>query len=344
MFERTIYDAYGIYCEGRFSLKGYDGFYTGNQSYLLFPKEECLISEKEMLDFTNYVRSLGDFSVLEPLMTKYNKRIALVEGQEVYVSPLPNERSSSVVRIQSEKERGAHLAQLHHYGKRLSYSKNNEFFGQWPKLWEARLEQLEGWYQQILYSGPQSEVDEAFLYTYPYFMGLTENAIQYAVDATLDDPSRDQETPTIAHRHFSERTWMTISEDGTIVKRPTEWLYDHPCRDIAEWLRDQRLRNETFPWEKANEFLSGYEHVDLLSSYSRRLLYARLLFPLHYFEAVELFYSAQVKEERMQRGQQLMQMLMNEGSNEQFLKDFAVYFLQSRSEAALTIPTLEWLG
>lgn len=343
MFERTIYDAYGLYCEGRFLLDGYDGFYTSNQAYLLLPKEECLINEEEMLHFTNYLRSIGDLSVLEPIMTKYNKRIALVEGQEVYVVLLPTEHSS-LIRIRSEEERGEHLAHLHLYGKRFPYQRKYDFFGQWPKIWELRLEQLESWYQQVLYEGPQSEIDQAFLFTYPYFMGLTENAIQYAVDATFDDPSRDQEKPTIVHRHFAENTWMKVSQDGAVVKRPTEWLFDHPCRDIAEWLRDQRMRNKLFPWDKADQLIHGYEQVDLLSTYSRRLLYARLLFPLHYFEAIESFYSAQVKEDRMHRGQQFMQLLMNEANNEQFLKEFASYYLYSRAELVARIPTLEWLG
>ncbi|WP_082393722.1 spore coat putative kinase YutH [Bacillus sp. JCM 19034] len=344
MFERTIYDAFGLYCEGRFLLEGYDGFYSNNHAYLLLPKDECLISESEMLSFTNYLRSIGDLSVLEPLLTKNNNRIALVDGQEVYVAPLPNEQSASQIRINSEEERGMHLSQLHSYGKRVPYQKKYDFFGQWPKIWEQRLEQLESWYQQVLFEGPQSDVDQAFLFTYPYFMGLTENAIQYAVDATIDELSRDQEMPTIVHRHFAEHTWMIVSQDGAIVKRPTEWLYDHPCRDIAEWMRDQRLRNDQFPWEKASQLLNGYEQVDLLSTYSRRLLYARLLFPRHYFEAIEFYYSAQVKEDRIRRGQQFMKLLMNEANNETFLRDFSTYYLHSRAKSLVNVPTLEWLS
>ncbi len=82
---------------------------------------------------------------------------------------------------------------------------------------------------QLLHERPQSEVDEAFLFTFPYFMGLTENAIQYAVDARIDERSSAYEQGTICHRRFTERTWLVPSERGNILKCPTDFIYDHRC-------------------------------------------------------------------------------------------------------------------
>ncbi|WP_332695756.1 spore coat putative kinase YutH [Halalkalibacter lacteus] len=346
MFERNLYDGYGIYCESRFTVGEYEGFEAGGKSYLLLPKEECMLQEDEMIAFSEYMRSIGDISVLEPLVTLQKRRSALIDGQEVYVCPLPDvgERQGPQTQVLTPEEKGAHLATVHHYGKQIPYQKRSyDFFGQWAKLWETRLEQLEGWYQQILYEGPQSYVDESFLFSYPYFMGLSENAIQYAVDATLDDPARDQEKPTICHRRFTDRTWIVITEAGEIVKRPTAFVYDHPCRDLAEWTRDQHWTEEEFYWEKLESFIRGYEQYETLTSYSWKLLYARLLFPLHYYEAIEAYYRSQITEEKFKLGQEFLRLMDNEHKNERFLKEFAEHILMTRGVGTNQVPPIDWL-
>ncbi|WP_227937467.1 spore coat putative kinase YutH [Alkalihalobacillus deserti] len=347
MFERNLYDIYGIYCESRFSIGEYEGFEAGGNSYILLPKEECLLQEEEMLAYSNYMRQIGDTSILEPVTTLHKRKSGLIDGQEVYVCQLPSQEQTdrkAVFRFQSEDEKGAHLATVHYYGKQLSYHKKGyDFFGQWPNLWETRLEQLEGWYQQILYEGPHSYVDEAFLFSYPYFMGLTENAIQYVVDATIDDRSMEQEKPTICHHRFTDRTWIVLTEEGDIIKRPTEFVYDHPCRDLAEWIRDQHWTETNFSWRKIDSFIRGYEQYKTLTSYSWKLLYARLLFPLHYFEAVEDYYLSQITDEKIERGQQFFQILENEHKNERFLKEFVEHVLMSRGIGTNQVPPIDWL-
>jgi spore coat protein YutH len=347
MFERNLYDVYGIYCDTRFSIGEYEGFEAGGKSYILLPKEECMLPEEEMVSFTEFMRQVGDTSILTPIATLYKRKSGLIDGQEVYVCELPNQEQRDHLapfRFQTATEKGAHLAAIHHYGKQLPYQrKGYDFFGQWPKLWETRLEQLEGWYQQVAYERPQSYIDEAFLFSYPYFMGLTENAIQYVVDATLDDRSRDLEKPTICHRRFNDRTWIVLTEAGDIVKRPTEFVYDHPCRDLAEWIRDQHWTESPFSWEKVESFISGYEQYETLSTYSWKLLYARLLFPLHYFEAIEEYYRSQIKEERITHGQAFLRLLDNEHKNEQFLKEFAERTLMTRGIGTNQVPPIDWL-
>lgn len=345
MFERNVYDVYGLYCDSRFTLGEYEGFQAGGQSYLLLPKEESMLNEQEMMAFTNYLRSVGDSSVLEPITTVRKQKSGLIDGQEVYVCLLPDNFQNEQTRLNHTAEKGAHLATIHYYGKQMPYEKRGyEFFGQWHKLWETRLEQLEGWYQQILYETPQSYVDEAFLFSYPYYMGLTENAIQYVVDAMMDDPGREYEKPTICHRRFNDRTWLVLSENGDIVKRPTEFVYDHPCRDLAEWIREHRLGESVSSWEEIGEFLKGYEEYDQLTTYSWRLLYARLLFPLHYFEAIEHYYRSQIREAKEEAAQAFFHLLEQENRNEQFLKEFAEGVLASKGAVPSNqIPPIEWL-
>ncbi|MCM3714054.1 spore coat putative kinase YutH [Halalkalibacter oceani] len=343
MFERNVYDVYGLYCEERFHVGMYDAFEAGGQSYILLPKEESMLREEEMIAFTDYMKSIGDTTILTPLPTLRGQRAGLIDGQLVYLCALPPLLEESQMRVRSEADQGAHLAAIHYYGRQMPYeARQYEFFGQWHKLWETRLDQLEGWYQQLLYQGPQSYVDEAFLFSFPYYMGLTENAIQFVVDAMLDDPSKEQERPTICHRRYTDHTWLVLSEHGAIVKRPTEFVYDHPCRDLAEWIRDQRRDQRSFSWNQIESFLTTYEQYETLSSYSWRLLYARLVFPLHYFEAVEDYYSSQIREEQISAGQHLFQLLDTEGENEKFLKEFAAFILPAKAGGQL--PVIEWLA
>ncbi|WP_100373929.1 spore coat putative kinase YutH [Bacillus sp. FJAT-45037] len=345
MFERNVYDQYGLYCDVRLSIGDYEGFEAGGKSYVFFPKDECASSEQEMLDFAEYYRSVGDETMLSLRKTKQNGNLGLIDGQEVYLFELPNQENRSELRLDTSYEKGEHLSVIHYYGKQLSHPrKTYDYFGQWHKLWEQRLEQLEGWHQQISYEKPRSYVDEAFLYSYPYFMGLTENAIQYAVDARLDDPAREQEQGTICHRRFTDSTWLTVSPRGGIVKRPTELVYDHPCRDVAEWIRQKKFDlslERSNHWEDIHSFIEGYETHEPLTTYSWRLAYARLLFPVHYFETIENYYRAQINEERTQFGQTFFSIIEQEQTNEQFLKQFSEMVRIPKTSGKT--PNVEWL-
>ena len=51
-------------------------------------------------------------------------------------------------------------------------------------------------------------------------------------------------------------------------------------------------------------------------------MYARLLFPVHYFETIEDYYRSQIREERLEIGQNFGQLLDHEKENELFLQVF----------------------
>ncbi|OLS35186.1 spore coat protein YutH [Alkalihalophilus pseudofirmus] len=345
MFERNVYDQYGLYCDSRFALGDFEGFEAGGNSYVFFPKEDCASKEQEMLDYAEYYRSIGDASMLTLQKTKSNGNVGLIDGQEVYLFAMPEPERNGGLHLESSYDIGGHLATIHYYGKQMpQMRKSHDYFGQWHKLWEKRLEQLEGWYQQISYEQPRSYVDEAFLYSYPYYMGLTENAIQYAVDARLDDPTHDKEQGTVCHRRFTDQTWLVTSTRGGIIKRPTEFVYDHPCRDIAEWIRQKRYdqalsRNNN--WEDVHSFIEGYEQYEPLSTYAWRLTYARLLFPVHYFESIENYYRAQINEDKQEHGQVFFSLIEQEGENEQFLKQFSEMIRIPKTSSRT--PNVEWL-
>ncbi len=346
MFERNIYDMYGLYCDSRISIGDYEGFQAGNRSYVLLPKEELLLPERDMLSIIDYLHAIGDTSVLQPLPTMQRYSSALIDGQYVYVCPLPasNEIRSKFMNVTDTAEWGGQLANFHQNGKQLlEGNRNHDFFGQWHQLWIRRLEQLEGWYEQVLYEGPQTSVDEAFLFSFPYYMGLTENAIQYVVDTMIDDTDAYRERPTICHRRFTDRTWLILSEHGEIVKRPTEFIYDHPSRDLAEWIRNRKNEGSFYSLNDIQRFLEAYEQFEPLTAYFWRMLYARLLFPLHYYETIEHYYRSQVKEIRNEAGDEFFRLLKNEPKNEQFLKVFGEQVLSETRFTQERLPMVDWL-
>ncbi|WP_059105863.1 spore coat putative kinase YutH [Shouchella shacheensis] len=342
MLERNVYDHYLLYCEERFAVGPYEGFQSGGQSYLLIPKEECATEENEMVAFSSYMRESGDDSVLELVPTRHNQRSAFLDGQEMYVFALPQPERGGLrtPRIESPRDLGGQLHSWHSSGQQGKMKWKKAAVSRWPDLWERRLEQLEEWYGAILNQGPETEVDEAFLLTYPYFMGMAENAIQYAVDTELDVRMTDQDAATICHRRFSEATWLYVDERGHIVKPPTAFIYDHPARDIAEWLREQRtLEGRSEKWQNITTFLAGYEETQDITPFTWQLTYARLVLPLPYFEIIEDYYRSQLPNEKREIAEKFTMLLNGEKENEQFLGELAE---EGKIRRTAGMPYLNW--
>src|SRR5699024_5723072 len=82
---------------------------------------------------------------------------------------------------------------------------------------------------------------------------------------------------------------------------PDELCYDHPARDITEFIRMEFLNGKSD--ERVLEFIRDYESIRPLSFFSWRLIYARLIFPIHLYDMVE-------------------QVLVSEESGEDMIKEF----------------------
>lgn len=343
LLERNVYDFYKLYCEDRFYVGDYEGFTANDQPYLLMPKEECICEESDMVRFSTYMYQAGDPSVLTLHPTRTEQLSALVDGQDVYLFPLPNVDGGGWrgTKIQSVADLGRELRGWHLRGQQGASHFQDLAVNDWPALWEKRLEQLEEWYVTVFSRGPQTEIDELFLYTYPYFMGLAENAIQFAVDAQLDLYRSPLDAGTISHYRFNDRTWLYMSERGDVIKPPTSFLFDHPARDLAEWIRSTRKDDpQSYTVAPIFTFLNGYEEQQPLTPFTWHLLYARLLFPLHYFEIIEDYYRAQVPEERGGIAEDFKVLLDTEKGNEQLLAELAE---EARVKQRSTLPKLDWL-
>jgi spore coat protein YutH len=127
------------------------------------------------------------------------------------------------------------------------------------------------------------------------------------------------------------------------ILTPDGWVYDHPARDISEWIRALYWQEAGTAdvYRKMTTFLNDYERIKPLTISCWRLIYGRLLFPLHYFEAIEGYYMSKNEHEKNKHKEQLVTIIGQTTNYERFLKDF--YKSLGLPVGKLAIPQPEWL-
>ncbi|MCD7036256.1 spore coat protein YutH [Metabacillus sp. GX 13764] len=232
---------------------------------------------------------------------------------------------------------GRELAQFHQRGRSFPYqlTKSNRI-GQWKTLWEKRLDQLEAFWRGKVQAHPLDRFEKLFIESFPYYLGLGENGIQYLVDTELDDEPKPVDSAAICHQRFSRSSW-----GGEVcAKLPTDWVFDHASRDIAEYMRQEFLNRPDELRESGASFIEEYDRTVPLSSFSWRLIYSRLLFPLHYFECIEDYYLSQ-EAQKPYYEKQLHQLLERSGEYEQFLKSYSS--MLSMRTRRIVLPAVHWI-
>lgn len=292
---------------------------SGDDIYVAVPTNEKESDMQQLYYMAMYMRAQGDETIATLLPTKTGRLIGMLQGEQVSVWKIENRMQTGDIAQQ--------LALFHWRGRTYPYAVSSRSrFGQWGELWGQRIDQLEQFWQLQVESPKKNDVDKRFIETFPYYLGFTENAIQYVVDTQLDEVPMRSDMPTICHEQFSQQTW----EAGKI---PTDWVFDHASRDVAEWIRKQWLTARSD--ETIVRFLQTYEYTQSLSRFAWRMIYARLLFPLHYFQAIENYYGSE-GDMRQSYAQQLRQVFDEMETYEQKLRHF-------HDMTTVSIPRLDWL-
>jgi spore coat protein YutH len=114
---------------------------------------------------------------------------------------------------------------------------------------------------------------------FPYLIGLSENAIQYLQESETDKRFHEGDQGVFAFRRYRHH-----------LLEPVIWTddlaYDHSSRDLAEFIRYKFLEEE-LDMREISSFLKDYQEIRPLSVFSWRLLYARLVYPIHFFDFIE---------------------------------------------------------
>lgn len=333
MLKQILKKQYGIDANESMPLGPYQSCRTGNQRLFLVPVTHIEEEEfSEIQQIVDHLKNSGDQNVCTILDTKEKGKIIELESENYCVLSFLETRSQSSTRL------GRKLAKFHFRGRKIPFSvKNISRIGQWKKLWETRIDQMEGVWNNMIFQEPENEFDRMFLESFPYYMAITENAIQYLVDTELDDDPKSIDNGTVCHSRFTNTTWG----EEIRVKNPFDWVFDHCSRDLAEWTRERYLYNYRTYQPEVKRFFQEYQTVEPLSSFAWRLLYARLMFPLHYVECVEDYYSTSSEKEKRLLTERMERYLHHSRDHEKFLQD--IYAMLEVPVQRLQIPSLEWL-
>ncbi|SFB12683.1 MULTISPECIES: spore coat putative kinase YutH [unclassified Bacillus (in: firmicutes)] len=333
MFQRLLEEKYGISAEEQMKVDKYDACRGSGGIYLIVKtgqrSEEDL---SELNDITNHLIQYGDRQVPAFIKTKEDELLTEWKG----------EKYCAFLNRQSEEWRqdkaGRKLAKFHVRGRAIPFQvQKASRIGQWKGLWEKRLDQMEKVWNGLLFQTPEDEFERLFIETFPYYMGLTENAIQYLVDTELDEEALEVDNGTVCHERFSARTWGK----QVLIKDPFDWVFDHASRDLAEWTRERYFLNIQTYQREVKQFFDDYRSIVSISPFSWRLLYSRLLFPLHYVDCVESYYGSRSEQEKKQLEDRLQKILKQSREYELFLGGFFQMVEAPVSKARLPLP--EWL-
>lgn len=332
MLQRLMEQQYGLRIDNEFKVGAYQACTDQRYLYMIIPigsMDENSIGELEKL--SQHLADNGDTAVCRFIKTK--DRNTIVEWEKKRFCVIAKENTTRPI-----KRLGRKLAKFHHRGRTVPYEiRSISRIGMWKSFWEQRLDQMERVWNEQLMQSPENEFVRMFIESFPYYMGLAENAIQYLSDTEQDDDPTNIDSGTVCHERFSFKTW---GRENTI-KNPFDWVFDHCARDLAEWTRERYFINIKTYEPDLRQFFQDYSSIAPLSSFSWRLVYARLLFPLHYMECVEEFFITASEQTKLIQEERMKRYLSQSRDYEEFLKDF--YGLTGAPIRRFQIPVVEWL-
>lgn len=291
--------------------------------YFIMTIDDKEVIHMEQATLARFLVEQGFHQVTYPIANKFGQWITEHEDQRYMVykyAPSPDDVTTSHEQL---------LARFHQINQQYPFEPNHiSSYGQWKPLW---IEKLTSFERSILAHGKRHlSYDRVALDMLPYIIGISENAIQY-----LDESIRyakfdnvDQGTITFQRYHHQ-------------LLKPIIWadelMYDHPMRDLAELMRS-KLWHDDHAVKECQQLLNEYMMVRPLSPLSWRLLYARLVFPIHFFDVFgDTFQHADTEESV----DQLMMLVKRQPIYEQRLTELFKRF-EFRDDD-LVLPMIEWI-
>ncbi|OZI13007.1 spore coat protein YutH [Bacillaceae bacterium SAS-127] len=298
-----------------------------------------------IVDVTNmeqeYLLELHQMS--QHLMSQGDRKVAVFIPSVTGAFLITEDKKDVVVlgsaQVLSRSEAiGKKLARFHRRGRTLTDEmKTTSQLGLWRERWEQEMDRLEKSISGLMEKGVDGKFATMMIDSFPYYMGLAENAIQYIVDTEMDETPGITDYGTICHQSFHAKTWA----NRNFIHHPFDWVYDHPARDIAEWIRSSYWEGSLLYRSNFEQFLQEYQQQERLSPFSWRLIYARLLFPTHYFDCSRIYFSSQSLQVKKEKEEQLEKYMKNTAEYERFLASF--YELAFVPTNRLKIPNVTWL-
>ena len=321
-FQHMLLTHYEIQTEEKRQIYGKEGYKQSEYIYFIIPADDREILYMEQAALAYYLTENQFDQMTVPVQNVHGEWFTSYQ-----------ERNYMVVRAnqysrQSEASPGETLAYFHETSSKYHYEPQHvSSYGQWKQLWINKLTQFELRAEEEAKENP-TLLNLLIMDSLPYIIGISENAIQYLQESEKDYRFHESDEGSIAFSRYINQ-----------LHQPFIWthdlVYDHPVRDLAEYIRYSITHNESKA--KVYQFISDYQSVRPLSVFSWRLLYARLLFPIHFFDAVY----APALGDHENRYRHFNNLLENQKQYEQTLRTF---FKDAGVESEeLNIPVLHWL-
>jgi len=243
------------------------------------------------------------------------------------------EKSYSVVRIDELQElnhrsEGEVLARFHLQHQSYPFEPRSiSSYGQWKQLWIEKLSAYEHYLQETL-KRKRTYFERTWMDIFPYIIGITENAIQYIGNIEKESIVDENDQTTITFERYTNQ----LIEPAMLYD---ELHVDHPMRDVAEWIRHQLLQEFT-DYAHILSFLQEYNQVKPISSFRWKLIYARLLYPAHLFDAMD----EQRYQEEGSIGENIVNMCVAQDRYEKRVNRLLHHM--ERNHLTNPIPMIQW--
>jgi len=329
--ENSIRNDFNIPTEQKIKFEQYHAIVHNRLFFIIIPVDENEHSEIiERYEMAKYFHQQGEKLVPTFYPSIHGNFIGGKEGEYFILLQL------NPVRKMNGRISGSQLAQFHLLGNRLTFSPRAlKRVGFWKDIWQKRLEQMEAYCQTILRKGPSNSFEEILLEVLPYYTGLTENAIQYYVDTTMDETPQVMDYGTVCHERFHDGTWGR----EWYWKNPFDWVYDHYARDLAEWARSLFFQDSYYP-QSIMRIFQEYQLIFNLSSFGWRMFYCRLIFPAHFFRTVEQYYLSN-SHNRKNLEKEFFSMIHRSSEYEKLLAN--IFEICGVPKRTYQIPSLHWV-
>ncbi|MBM7600686.1 spore coat protein YutH [Virgibacillus halotolerans] len=322
-FRELLHTYYELPVEEKIVLDGKEGYKHDEYFYFIINVNNKEVIHMEQAALAYYLLENHFNHTAFPIQNRYGEWFTTDQGKNHMVlqvqQPLQDQRLSP----------GESLASFHLVGANYDYEpKAISSYGQWKALWIEKLTVFETNLEQEAKKHP-THYYQLIMDILPYVIGISENAIQYLQESEQDNRFHEADQGTISFRRYTNQ-----------LEKPILWVdefvYDHPARDLAEYIRMTLLKDGGE--DELVEFLKDYNSIRPLSVFSWRLLYARLIFPIHFFDIMQ---SGFLTDDFASLYTQMTDLLDKQADYERKLADF--FQMGGVKHEKLNIPVIKWL-
>ncbi|MGP4064709.1 hypothetical protein ACTWPF_07270 [Oceanobacillus sp. M65] len=321
--ETMLATHYNIQASEKVVLAGRDGYKQDEYVYFTISSDNREIIHMEQAALAYYLLENNYRHTAIPVANTNGDWFTVFQNNTYMVVMV--EHLNNITR----ESNGRSLAAFHTIGTLYSFEPHQiSCYGIWKKLW---IDKLEAYEKNVPLAAKESPNDyfRMVMDTLPYIIGVSENAIQY-----LQESERENRFDTVDQGTISFQRYTNNLQKSVIWL--DDFVFDHPVRDLAEYTRGMLLSDA--PSEDIVQFLHDYQAERPLSIFSWRLLYARLLYPVHFFDHFDSVMSGRTLEDPFTAFSSLVTM---QEEYEKKMRD--LYQWVGLDSTSLQIPVLHWL-